>query len=671
MLIHALVLLLGQVVPSAPFLPSVEFATRPRSAWCDAFEASGHQSHDALWCVYWHGPDEAASAKFVEWLAATPSDAIRAEIEVILHHRGIAHPCTQRGLDDLAFDLVRPDTGAPTLDLQAALDSRDPGRILDAASALVRRNEDPEFAVRCVLQRTAMDPTLVRALVDFAGMPADRAICDLLDDLHVDFAVKEHVLTKFGFSVGVDVGVVAATLARFAMRDDAIGATARRRFVDVLFGEDPWRDWDAADGDTLHFVAHWPKRTRIEDSNASRMFGDALAHWLAALPATSCPDASEFWLVLEAARRSDAVARSITPTLLPWLQDGPERATFARGILAHAGCVDAALQDVAARYWRACADDPANAGGVMPCLREYAPPTWSAFERAFAVASDDDRARRMLALADAGKLDGDREPLARASIDAAAKARAFGAGWIGSHLFELGARGTFEVVDGASDLTNIYRLAITARTLRDSGGDPTEPLHQLLDILRTTPEPQGVFGFTDTYSWGFDVLSKLAMGTPEFDRWCVDWLLRDEANKYHEEDVTMYLGTRELAAELRPQVFHARGMFVETLFPDLFVKQGELALETLARWPRLRVESRWKGSPRLDLSGLERILRVTALTPADHHDLARAMRHCIAADRLEVLRFVKRHGLVSDELTAAITAARADCDERVRALAKE
>jgi hypothetical protein len=670
MLIHALALLLAQISP-APRVPSIEFASRPLSAWCDEFEGSGHLSHDALWCVYWHGPDDTITTKLVEWLAVTPSESIRAELEVILHHRGIPHPCTQRGLDDLAFDIARPDLATPTLELQAALDSRDPGRVLDAASALVRRDEDAAFAVRSVLMRTAMDPLLVRALVDFAGMPADRAICDLLDDLHVDFAVKEHVLTTIGFSVGANVDVVATTLARFASRADAIGATARRRFVDVLFGEDPWRDWNAADGDTLHFVAHWPKRTRIEDSNAARMFGDALAHWLAALPATSCPDASEFWLVLEAARRSDAIARSITPALLPWLEESPERATFARGILAHAGCIDAALQDAVAKYWNARADDSTNADGVAPCLREYAAPTWTAFERAFASASDDDRARCMLPLADAGKLDGNREPLARASIDAAAKARAFGAGWSGSHLFELGARGTFEVVDGASDLTNIYRLAITARTLRDSGGDPSKPLHQLQDILRTTPEPQGVFGFTDTYAWGFDVMSKLAMGTPEFDRWCVDWLVRDGDDKYHEEDIAAYLATRELAAELRPFVFHARGMFVDTLFPDLFVRQGELALETLARWPRLRVESRWKGSPRLDLSGLERILRLTALTPADHHDLARAMRHCIAVDRLEALRFVKRHGLASDELRAAIAAARTDCDDRVRALAQE
>lgn len=500
MLIHALALLLAQVSP-APRIPSIEFASRPLSTWCVEFEESGHLSHDALWCVYWHGPDDTITTKLVEWLAATPSESIRAELEVILHHRGIPHPCTQRGLDDLAFDIARPDLGTPTLELEAALDSRDPGRILDSASALVRRDEDAEFAVRCVLLRTAMDPMLVRVLVDFAGTPADHAICALLDDLHVEFAVKEHVLTTIGFSAGADVVVVAPTLARFAARTDAIGATARRRFVDVLFGEDPWRDWNAADGDTLHFVAHWPTRNRVEDSNASRMFGDALAHWLAALPATSCPDASEFWLVLEAARRSDAVARSITPTLLSWLEGSPERATFARGILAHAGCVDAALQDAVAQSWNACADDPAHAGGVMPCMREYAPATWSAFERAFAVASDDDRARRMLALADANKLDGDREPL--------------------------------------------------------------------------------------------------------------------------------------------------------------------------ARWPRLRVESRWNGSPRLDLSGLERILRVTALTPADHHDLPRALRHCIAVDRLETLRFVKRHGLASEELRAAIEAARTDCDERVRALAKE
>ncbi|MBK6939125.1 MAG: hypothetical protein IPH13_02815 [Planctomycetes bacterium] len=79
MLIHVLALLLAQVAP-APRIPSIEFASRPLSAWCDEFEESGHLSHDALWCVYWHGPDERFSTKLVEWLAATPSESIRAAI---------------------------------------------------------------------------------------------------------------------------------------------------------------------------------------------------------------------------------------------------------------------------------------------------------------------------------------------------------------------------------------------------------------------------------------------------------------------------------------------------------------------------------------------------------------------------------------------------------------
>lgn len=693
------------LAPGAIFVSSRDYATRSVDAWTAEFERSELSSHDALWSVVRHGDSAATRSKLLDWADRTKDASRRIDIDAVLHHWGVEHLCAQ-DFDTRFEDALLPEveeSDASDEELLAALEHEDASVCSAAAVRLARRERTIDVALRRIVRelftRTQgkwadsaslvaiarptpgvdgeSDDTIgpwaraLRHAQGFAGSAADRAVGRLLVAADTDDASRLFLLRQVGFSPGADAGVVARALDPCLGRDDEIGATARWIVRNVALpqrelGRRPLRHEDLHDA-----------RGAMPDAlgGVGREVGIALGRFVqsAARAGTLSPeDLTEFAALLAS---SPAIAEAMTPVLEELVRDDSTLSAVALGVATHAGLETPFLRDAVLAFWKLCDGRSADAMAWAPCLREASEEIRAEIRAAYRRSSPATKPAFLSVFLGNGMIDADEEPALRELVERVTSP----IGSLGddewTKLYDEGLVGMFDEIPFVPHRINVLRLAVSLRTARRSGdGEAAADFTRaLLDRVRGGLAPGGAPSFSELDGVTFRVLADLDVGDPGFDRACVEYLVRRNGSerKPYADFVRRYLVTRRLPLELSPLVFREYNFFASDAHDlDLLAAQGELALETIARWPRLEPTDSIDG-PRIPIREYQRRLSVTRLTPRQLADLAFAARWAVAVDRARVFELVAQHRLDTTAIREAIDAATADLDERVRNAAQE
>lgn len=658
---------------SAPFLPSFEAASRPLLDWIERFEGSGFADHDALWCVAWHPDSSQTSERFRDWLGQTQDDRIRRDLEAILHHREIEHECTLEAMPAASFDPTIQAPEVPVTEALLELDSLDRNTTLLAAKSLIRARVEVPRVARTLVTRPDLSATRVRPLLELIGLEADRALCHELTDPNQSPVRLASLLKELAFTSSVEPEDVAPTLAWLAARRELemsyVAELALAKLASLVVQTNLWRETTLESAFEFHLYVHATRREPIPSSTAARELGACLASRLRSLPGRATPRNAECNLIVLACARSPDVAAAVEPILRDWLVDTSARRSLAASVLTHAGIVAPDLDEAVAYFWDGWQFDgdstsPTTAWSI-PCPRSMSNATRQALTNAFDRSSPQARFEFCLSFESCGRIDSSHDPQVAAMLEALNSDPRAQTAFYWSHLIDFGFHAELDVDPAATPVANLYRLGMTVIHRESLALDSRDAKARLLDYFIALPEPPGAYGYTDTTIWGLDLIRRLLPTEPDFDRWCVEWLVHGDPWKYHAEEFARFLETRELRAADRALVLHPSGAFVPPVFPDLAARQGEVALETVALWPRLIVHDSGDAVPRFDCSGIERLLRITKLADSDLFDLASGLRFGIARDRIEILELIERHRLDHSILRSAIEHAVHDCDSRV------
>lgn len=692
------------LAPGAIFVSSRDYATRSVDAWSAEFERSEFTAHDALWSVVRHGDSPETRARLLDWADRTKDASRRVEIDAVLHHWGVEHLCAQ-DFDTRYEDALFPDIedSAETDDeLLAALDHMDASVCLPAAVRLARRERTIDVALRKIVRElftrtqgqwadsaslVAQAGTLVdaggesddeiapwaRALrhaQGFAGSAADRAVGRLLVAPESDDALRLFLLRRVGFSPSADASEVARALVPCIDRDDEIGGVARWILSSVAL---PRLAWSVSV--LRHEDLHDERATNPDAlGDVGDDVGIALGRFVRSAAAAGTLSPERLVVLAPLIASSSSIAEAMTSVLEDLVREDSALSTAALFVGTHAGLETPAIRDAVLAWWKAC-DGRSSALAWAPCLREPSEEVRAEIRAAYRRSSPATNRAFLPVFLGNRMSDADEEPALREIAERMTSSIAIDEREAWATFYDAGLGGTFDELSFVPHRTNVLRLAVSLRTARRRGDEEgaANLTRALLDGVRSWLAPAGASSFSELDAVAFRVLADLDVGDPGFDRACVAYLVRRNGSerKPYADFVRRYLVTRRLSLELSPFVFRETNFFAsDPRDLDLLAAQGELALETISRWPRLTPTDSLYG-PRIPIQDYERRLRVTRLTPRQLDDLALAARWAVAADRARIFNVVAGHRLDAKGIREAIDAAKSDLDERVRIAAQE
>ena len=647
-------------------LPQVDFATKTLDNWIAILESPELTEKDrdaALWSIFYTvrsrggaPPPEAVDAIRKRWKLSGPeSTPSTGELETIWTEWGLpetwdpVRPLSSRAAD-LWVDRAKDE-------LLGFLDGPDQNARRSAALALLARRLEvaKAFRIFVVSSFEMTDEELSNRwhTVSFAegaaGSDYDTVVVDLLGSPDHDDAWKQRLLQWYPPTGKADYTRLIPMFERMA-NAPSNGRVPILQTLQRLGGyhnrdgfNGGFEDWYQED---FHFHQPWGRKP-LESPELDRALAALLPKFIDLGLADGSLDVPELSRIGALSLRSESARRAISPLLKKLALGRDKLSERALWLLCH---LDGEDPEVRAQYvarLNEIQDFDRGEWSGLPCLARHDTTTLAALERVYKNAKN--KYGFLFKLSAGNLLDVKTSEMARdlaGRLDGKTQSC-----WCG--MMSLPWKVTWDSCEDARASVKVMKLALTARTKKDWGQDPSAEIAELRKILyRGTAGVAGAGGCNDAYCLVLGALPDLGLDDHGYRAQCFRILMNLDGVSFttHQRQIANYLSTKSLTEEEKAIVVETKDGFGEQPYFAQLASFGTAALPRVHLIRKLAYGYGSYPNSHWNLAALDAVLRIARMSRSDERLLLTVIREGTRAEALEAIGILTSRAADSPDL---------------------